>query len=243
MPLIDSVEARPFQIHIEAAPPRVGRFDDGVGREPRIAPYALYPFQDQALGHLRGQRNAAVVSYSGAGKSMLALCAGANALADGLVERVVVLTYSARSYHVKEEVSARIGREDVLMANGPAGERWRSYHTTPARWIVVPDSMLISDADVLSALMPSSMLIIDSAAQVKNPAAARAAATRQLNENAAMSLTVLPPGGHYKKAHWEYLTTQAVDPHGASTTASLAMARRSRIDFDNMTMLTLTKHD
>jgi hypothetical protein len=109
------------------------------------------------------------------------------------------------------------------------GNRWRTYMTTPCRWIVVSYSFVDHDADVLLALAPTALLVIDSPSQVKNPTAVRTVATSRLLTAAGSSLMLLNTPGHYKADEWEFLVDLALKPRDAAEREEIKrMAQEAR---------------
>jgi hypothetical protein len=52
-------------------------------------------------------------------------------------QRVVILTQSGLSHHWSRKVRETRPQDGVFVATGAMGNRWRTYMTTPCRWIVV----------------------------------------------------------------------------------------------------------
>jgi superfamily II DNA or RNA helicase len=174
----------------------------------------LYPFQVDIAAALSNQTSAAIVARSGIGKMEITVAVAKTHLeAQNEVDRVVILTNNRHAYQWMREILKTTLPNDVFDSYGPAGERWRTYSAGPQRWTVAPYSLLISDADVLETIMPSSLLVIDALPQVKNPEAQRTVATLRLAKAAARRLTLLQTPQNHSFAQWRHILTTALDPH------------------------------
>jgi hypothetical protein len=202
----------------------------------------LFPFQERIVAHLTGQTNAVLSASSGLGTMETAI-ATANTHLAASTERVVVLTQSALAHNWAHELKKTKRDADVLLINNSPGARWRTYATTPAKWIIVCYSFLDHDVEALTPLMATSLLIIDSATQVKNPEAARTIATKRLSEAAARRLTVLSTCNRYKPDQWSHLFRLGLDPLGTArreTETASAATWRYRPEYS---MLSVTRND
>jgi hypothetical protein len=174
------------------------------------------------------------------GKSTVAAAVGAQTLLNTAIERVVILTRLGGGDNWARTIAKTTGHEDVTTLTGSQGERWSTYATNPARWMVVPYSVLATDVEVILALMASSLVIICQAHNIKNPAAARSAAALRLAEAAARRLMLLGPGCAGSFDEWRFLIATALAPAGDHRQALREITTRAGINRGDTSMLTLT---
>lgn len=231
----------PIQTHVEL----LADINNPAETDPPTTTYPrgrLYPFQERTVAHLTNQTSAIISASSDLGTMETAIAAASTHLAD-TVERVVVLTHSALVHHWSNELKETRRDAEVLPINDSPGSRWRTYATTPAKWIVVSYSFLGHDVEALTPLMASSLLIIDAATQVKNPAAARTVAAKRLSDVALRRLIVLSTCNRYKPDQWSHLFRLGLDPLGTArgeTETASGNTWRYRPEYS---MLAVTRND
>jgi hypothetical protein len=195
------------------------------------------------MKRLAGQRDAVVLARSGIGKVEVAIAAAAEALAEqNDIERVVILTLPALVTCTADLITQTTGHTDVLCANTPLGQRWRSY-AGPERWVVIPYSCVDKDRDVLRATMGNTMLIIDSAVAVKNPTSDRARATRHLVDAATRRLMALSPSDVHYADEWNTLISLALSTTRAENLELADATRLARANLVDLAMVTITANN
>jgi hypothetical protein len=157
------------------------------------------------------------------------------------VERVVILTQSALAWRWADELRKTRRDDAVLLINDSPGSRWRTYATTTAKWIIVCYSFLDHDVEALTPLMATSLLIIDSATQVKNPEAARTIAAKRLSDVAARRIMVLSACNRYKPDQWSHLFRLGLDPLGTARREAETAAGRTWRYRPEYAMLAVTR--
>lgn len=200
----------------------------------------LYPFQADLVRVLSHQRSAAIVAR-GLGKMEIAIASAKSHFGGPGIERVVILTNNHHAYQWEREILKTTLPADVYAANGTVGDRWRTYAATPARWLVVPYSLLATDADVLEAIMPSSLLLFDALPQVRNPEAQRTIAAHRLARVAANRLTMLQTPQSHSFAQWRHILTTALDPSETDLRSIQTAARESYQMVGTNTVITFTQ--
>jgi hypothetical protein len=159
------------------------------------------------------------------------------------VDRVVILTQSALAHNWAHELKKTRRDDAVLLINDSPGSRWRTYATTPAKWIIVSYSFLDHDVEALTPLMTTSLLVIDSATQVKNPEAARTIATKRLSDVAARRLMVLSACNRYRPDQWSHLFRLGLDPLGTARRAAETASGATWRYPPEYSMLAVTRND
>ena len=210
---------------------------------PISEPYGLFPFQDRTVEHLRDVRRCVVVAHGGFDRIAVTLALSAEALSDPTseVQRVVILTTSALVDAWDEVIQKVTDHEDILLANRATttGQRWRNYAGVPARWIVVPYTLLGADAAALLPMMANTMVIIDQAHLVQNPNAQRSVATQQLSVAANTTLMLMAPYFHYEREDWARLLGLALDPTQAHTRQVERISRAARVNVYDGSLLSI----
>jgi hypothetical protein len=195
------------------------------------------------VAHLTNVTSAVLSASSSLGTLETAIAAAQTHLTAGAVERVVILTQSALARNWAHELEKTRREDAVLLINDSPGGRWRTYATTPAKWIIVSYSFLDHDVEALTPLMTTSLLVIDSATQVKNPGAARTIAARRLSGVAARRLMVLSACNRYRPDQWSHLFRLGLDhPGGAAAAAETVSGATWRCP-PEYSMLAVTRND
>lgn len=238
MPVLTPAPPRGPQFHIETANANIG--PEALLHEPPTQPYGLFPFQDRAAKHLIAATSGVLISRAGVGKSTVAAAVGAEALRSTEVERVVIIAPPYATHEWARIITHVTAHDDIIAGTTGAGERWRTYATNPSRWMVVPYSVVATDVEVMLPLMATSMIIIDQAHNVKNPAAARSGATLRLNEAAARRLMLLGPAWQNGYDEWDFLISAALDPTGTRRQVTRDIPARAGMNIGNTSMLTLS---
>ena len=204
----------------------------------------LYPFQELAVSRLARQQSAAFVYRPWNGALTMALAASRSHVETApQVQRVVVLTEPTLGEDCRTQIEAFTAPENIMSRVGSVGQRWRTYATTPAQWLIVSLGVLSSDVDALLPLMPTSLLVIAPSVGLIERNLKRSQAATLLSRAAAQRLVALSPAFNYGADDWEHLMSLAFGPDTAAyrrvTRDTLARIRHC----GNNYLLTITQQD
>jgi hypothetical protein len=182
---------------------------------------------DEMVARLSGQESSMLTTRSGVDERPPALAAARSYLEpENSVDRVVIITYPRDVYFWTRSIEHDAQLGPAFTPVGSVGERLRSYSATPARWVVIPNSLLLNDLEAILPLMPSSLLIMDH--PWINPNTKRSRALLRLSQEAKNRMTL-----HlYPRIH---VLLPALDPWDTNAAARQALCTQAQLAGDTRT--------
>lgn len=141
----------------------------------------LYPFQEEASQRMMDRGQMLLAMIMGAGKTVTTLSAMEGLIAEGEVDRVVIVVPSSLKYQWLKEIKKFTDSTAVVIDGSPKQREvlWRT--ALRCRYVIVNPEMLVNDEKYLANLSANA-IVIDEATMIKSPKAKRSKFLKKLGK-------------------------------------------------------------